>query len=195
MSRVVRHRAGGDGERDVPRERQPAEARRAARQSRCELTEMHDDMPLTAFRTQRRWIPAFAGTTAPLSSFPRRRESSVLTFTRFRRCDAKHQTADDLSGHGNVAHARRLSRARRLRDARKGAARDVVAGRDREDHRFGYPGARRRGVSDGPEMGGGQSERRDPALPLRQCRRGRARHVQGSLDTRERAASCCSNRC
>ena len=40
----------------------------------------------------------------------------------------------------------------------------------------------------GPQVGRDQAQRRPAALPVRQRRRGRARHLQGPLDPRERAA-------
>ena len=49
-------------------------------------------------------------------------------------------------------------------------------------------GPRRRRVPRRPQVVGDQAQRRPAALPLRQRRRGRARHVQGPLDPRARAA-------
>ena len=100
---------------------------------------------------------------------------------------------DDVPGHGDVAHARRLPRARRLRDARRRCSRrwrpqDVT----KEVTASGPARPRRRRVLGRPQVGGRQAQRRPAALPVRQRRRGRARHVQGPLDPRARAAPAAS---
>ena len=53
---------------------------------------------------------------------------------------------------------------------------------------LGHPGPRRRRLPGRPQVGRHQAQRRPAALPVRQRRRRRARHLQGPLDPRERAA-------
>ena len=93
----------------------------------------------------------------------------------------------ELPGDGHVAPAGRLPRARRLRGAPEGAVVDDADRGDQGGDRVGASRPRRRRVPGRPQVGGGQARRRPAALPLRQRRRGRAGHVQGSLGARARA--------
>ena len=101
---------------------------------------------------------------------------------------AEHEAPDDLSGHRDVAHARGVPRARRLRDAREGAHADDAEEVTKEVTASGIQGRGGAAFPMGRKWGVDQPERRPAALPVRERRRGRAGHLQGSLDPRERAA-------
>ena len=88
----------------------------------------------------------------------------------------------------DVAHAGRLPGAGRLLGADEGADADAARPGDQGSERVRAPGARRRGVPGGTQVGRGEAQRRPAALPVHERRRGRARHVQGSLAAGARAA-------
>ncbi len=73
-------------------------------------------------------------------------------------------------------------------DAGKGAARDAPGAGHEGSGGLGHPRPRRRGLPGRPQVGRHPAQRRPAALPVRECRRRRARHLQGPLDPRERAA-------
>ena len=64
------------------------------------------------------------------------------------------QAAHDVPGHGDVAHAGGLPRARRLRRRSRRSLREMTArGRHQGSHGLGPAGPRRRGVPAGPQVG------------------------------------------
>ena len=134
--RLVRYRAGRDGERRLPREHERREGRRAAG-----ATEM----------TGRKL----------LMTFP-------VTPTSHR--------LDEVRARGGYETLKKVL-----------ASMTPEAG-DQGGHGVGDTGTRRRSVPGGSQVVGRAPERRPTTLPVRQRRRRRARHVQGPLDTRERAA-------
>ena len=103
-----------------------------------------------------------------------------------RRRRAQHAAVAASRRHDRSDRHRRVHDVRRIRGA-SSRARDRPRRRDPRGDRLEADGPRRRGVSDGTQMGGGREAVGASALPHLQRRRIRAGHVQGSRAARRRS--------
>ena len=129
---------------------------------------------------------------------PREHDAREARRAARRRCPdmANTQAPDDLPGHRHVAHAGRVPRARRLRARSRRRCSEMTPQQVRRGgHRVRHPGPRRRGVPDGPQVGGRATRTtasRTTCAPT-PTRASRARsRTAGSSRTRR---TCCSSRC